>query len=50
MIDGFPMDMDQAEAFVKEVGPPSKVIFLRANPVVLKGRLLSRYTNLNLIL
>ena len=42
MIDGFPVDLDQAEAFVRDIGPPAKVILFRANNNVLKGRLLSR--------
>ena len=43
MIDGFPVDLDQAETFVRDIGHPSKVVLFRANNTVLKGRLLSRW-------
>jgi len=42
LIDGFPIDMEQADAFSRDICAPNAVIFFEANDTVLKSRLLSR--------
>jgi adenylate kinase len=42
LVDGFPIDLEQAEAFNRDIGTPATVIFLEAVDQVLKQRLLSR--------
>lgn len=42
LIDGFPIDLEQAEAFVRDIGEPTAVIFFEANDHVLKDRLMAR--------
>ena len=44
MIDGFPIDVEQADAFVRDIGEPTAVIFFEANDHVLKDRLMARYS------
>ena len=52
MIDGFPMDDDQAQSFVNDIGPPTAVILfeVNANPEVndriLEERLRKRYVDI----
>jgi len=42
LVDGFPIDLEQAEAFIRDIGTPAVVIFMEAADQVLKQRLLSR--------
>merc|ERR1711973_153074 len=42
LIDGFPMDSEQAEAFISDIGPPTAVILFEANDAILQERLKSR--------
>lgn len=42
MIDGFPIDEEQAESFVTEIGEPTLVLAFEANDEILKDRLKSR--------
>lgn len=42
LIDGFPIDLEQAEAFARDIAAPNAVIFLEANDSVLKERLKQR--------
>jgi len=42
LIDGFPLDDEQAEAFVSDIGQPTAVIHLEANDTILIERLKSR--------
>merc|ERR1739848_984089 len=42
LIDGFPMDSEQAEAFISDIGTPAAVILFEANDTVLQERLKSR--------
>ena len=42
MIDGFPIDLEQANAFVHDIAAPAAVIFFEANDSVLKQRLMAR--------
>ena len=42
LIDGFPLDDEQAEAFVSDIGQPTAVILLEANDTILIERLKSR--------
>jgi hypothetical protein len=42
LIDGFPIDLEQAEAFVNDIATPAAVIFFEANDKVLQERLRSR--------
>merc|ERR1711988_301677 len=42
LIDGFPMDSEQAEAFISDIGTPTAVILFEANDAILQERLKSR--------
>jgi len=42
LIDGFPLDDEQADAFIADIGEPTAVLLLEANDQVLKDRLKSR--------
>merc|ERR1711935_1187618 len=42
LIDGFPMDSEQAEAFISDIGTPAAVILFEANDAILQERLKSR--------
>merc|ERR1711936_65735 len=42
LIDGFPMDSEQAEAFISDIGSPTAVILFEANDAILQERLKSR--------
>merc|ERR1711973_1029803 len=42
LIDGFPMDSEQAEAFISDIGTPIAVILFEANDAILQERLKSR--------
>ena len=42
LIDGFPLDDEQAEAFVSDIGQPTAVILLEANDTILVERLKKR--------
>merc|ERR1711981_1250106 len=42
LIDGFPMDGEQAEAFISDIGSPTAVILFEANDTILQERLKSR--------
>ena len=42
LIDGFPLDDEQAEAFISDIGQPTAVILLEANDTILIARLKSR--------
>jgi len=42
LIDGFPIDIEQADAFVRDIAAPAAVIFFEANDSVLKQRLMAR--------
>ena len=43
LIDGFPLDDEQAEAFVSDIGQPTAVILLEANDTILVERLKKRF-------
>jgi len=42
LIDGFPLDEEQAQDFLADIGEPTAVLLLDANDDVLKRRLNSR--------
>ena len=42
IVDGFPMDAEQADAFVKDIGEPNMVLLLECNDEILKQRLNKR--------
>jgi adenylate kinase len=42
LIDGYPMDTDQAESFTKNIAAPNMVILLECNDEILKERLKGR--------
>ena len=42
ILDGFPIDLEQAEEFVKEFGPPNLVIHCNCHNRILKERLIGR--------
>ena len=42
MIDGYPIDCDQADSFVSDIGPPTAVICLELPNEVAMGRLIGR--------
>ena len=42
LIDGYPMDTDQAESFIKNIAAPTMVILLECNDEILKERLKGR--------
>jgi len=42
IVDGFPMDAEQADAFVKDIGAPNMVLLLECNDEILKQRLNKR--------
>eukprot|EP00094_Tigriopus_californicus_P005772 TCALIF_05563-PA protein Name:"Similar to ak1 Adenylate kinase isoenzyme 1 (Cyprinus carpio)" AED:0.08 eAED:0.08 QI:317/0.5/0.66/1/1/1/3/901/220 len=42
VLDGFPLDLEQAQAFEKDIGSPKAIIFIEANDTVLEERLLAR--------
>jgi len=42
LIDGFPMDSEQADSFISDIGSPTAVILFEANDTILQERLKSR--------
>ena len=42
IVDGFPRDAEQADAFVKDIGAPNMVLLLECNDEILKQRLNKR--------
>merc|ERR1711997_1321527 len=42
IVDGFPMDAEQADSFVKDIGEPNMVLLLECNDEILKQRLNKR--------
>eukprot|EP00096_Caligus_rogercresseyi_P010566 TRINITY_DN38_c0_g1_i1.p1 TRINITY_DN38_c0_g1~~TRINITY_DN38_c0_g1_i1.p1 ORF type:complete len:193 (+),score=56.99 TRINITY_DN38_c0_g1_i1:76-654(+) len=42
LIDGYPINLAQAEAFIKDIREPNCLLFLEANNEVLRGRLKAR--------
>ena len=42
LIDGYPMDTEQAESFTKNIAAPNMVILLECNDEILKERLKGR--------
>lgn len=42
VLDGFPLDLEQAQAFERDIGSPKAIIFIEANDTVLEERLLGR--------
>merc|ERR1739844_244910 len=42
LVDGYPMDADQADAFIRDIGEPNLVLLLEVDDVILKERLKGR--------
>merc|ERR1712141_680742 len=42
LVDGYPMDADQADAFIRDIGEPNLVLLLEVDEVILKERLKGR--------
>merc|ERR1712241_264840 len=42
LVDGYPMDAEQADAFIRDIGEPNLVLLLEVDDVILKERLKGR--------